>query len=91
MIRIPAGIRHFLLSKTVQTGTGAHPPFYSMGPGFLSGDKAAYLHLVPRLRISGTIIQPPVYVRVISCYLWVDTLRIVSDKNCIRHASWLRW
>jgi hypothetical protein len=34
--RIPAGARDFLLSKTVQTGSDAHPVFQSMGAGALS-------------------------------------------------------
>ena len=35
-VRIQAGTRDFLFSKTVQTGSGAHPAFYSMGTGVLS-------------------------------------------------------
>jgi len=33
--RILGGTRDFLLTKTVQTGSDAHPVFYSMGAGAL--------------------------------------------------------
>jgi hypothetical protein len=41
-VRIPAGTRDFSLLRNVQTGFGAHSPFYSMGtgPGFFPGRKA---------------------------------------------------
>ena len=50
----------FLFSKTVQIESGAHPASHSIGTGVLSqrcngggANLTPYLHLVPRLRMSG--------------------------------------
>jgi hypothetical protein len=40
-VRIKAKENHFLFSKTVETGSGAHPAYYSIGLAFFSGGKAA--------------------------------------------------
>jgi hypothetical protein len=57
-----AGPRDFLFYKTVQTGSGAHSVFYSVGTGVPSCGKdgrgaklSTHLHLVPRLRMSVAI------------------------------------
>jgi hypothetical protein len=62
----------FLFSKTVQTESGAHSTSHAIGTGFLSqsydggGVKlTTYLHLVPRLRMSGVLpIFLPYFFRV---------------------------
>jgi len=59
-----------LFSKTIQTGSSAHPASYSVGiqvlPSGLSGwdmMSTTHLHLVLRLRISGAIpLLPPIYL-----------------------------
>jgi len=65
-VRIPAQARDFLFSKTVQTGSGAHPASYSMGTRVLSRGSGSqgimltiHLHLVPRLRMGGAITLLP--------------------------------
>ena len=40
-VRIPAEARYFLFSKSVQTGSGAHPASFSEYGGSFSGSKAA--------------------------------------------------
>jgi hypothetical protein len=65
-VRVPAGGGNFSLHHRVQTCSGAHQAFYSMGNrSSFPGDKTAgvvklttYLHLVPRSRMGGAI--PPI-------------------------------
>jgi len=50
----------FFLTKSVQTGSGAHAAPYSVGPGDLSPRVKRSLHPEPRLRMSGrTPLLPP--------------------------------
>ena len=35
-VRIPTGVKDFIFSKNVQTGSGVHPTSSTMGTGFLS-------------------------------------------------------
>jgi len=61
--RIPGTDKRFFSSKTVQTGSGAHPASYSVGNGFTSwGMKlTTHPHLVLRSRMSGAAPLLPLY------------------------------
>ena len=56
-------------SEPVQTGPGAHPTSYTMGPGTLAGVKRPgrgsdhLFHLAPRLKKEKSYISPPLYLR----------------------------
>lgn len=61
-IWIPAGAKDFLSSRIVNLGCGTRPLSYSMRTGFVSRMKSGRMvklttrvHLVPRLRISGSV------------------------------------
>jgi hypothetical protein len=57
-----AGAKKSSRLRSVQTGSGAHPASYSMGPGGKAGggmNVSIYLHLVPRLRMRGAIYSLP--------------------------------
>ena len=62
-VPFPAVVRNISFLRNVQTGSGAHPSFYSMGPIFFynlkwTGPKSGtYLRIVPWLRLGGTV--PP--------------------------------
>jgi len=61
-------MKDFSLLENVKTGSVAHPPSYSMVPGFFPDSKTdvackltTHLHIVPRLRMSGTLPQLPLH------------------------------
>jgi hypothetical protein len=60
--------RYFSLFQNVQTVSGAHPAIcsiytgiLSLGQSFLNVKLTIYLHLAPRLKISGSISLLPLY------------------------------
>ena len=64
----PVGERDISLLQIIQTGSGAHLAFCSMGTGFLprgqsrrGGRLTTHIHLVPRLRMSGAVPLLPLY------------------------------
>jgi hypothetical protein len=64
-VRFPAWAGKFSLHHPVQNGSGTHPASYPMGTRGSSGrgvKLTTHLHLVPRSRVSGTILPLPQYV-----------------------------
>ena len=76
-VRIPVYAREFLLSKTVQTGSGAH---FSVGyrvslPGIKRPEfDIHYLNVVPMFRMGGAIPPLPKY----SVMAWTGTTLLYS-------------
>ena len=88
--RIPGTDKRFFFSKTRQTGSGAHPASCSMGIGVISrGMKlTTHLHLVPWLRMSGTVRLLPLYTfmarkgTLLPVPFIDDDLRLMKSRVC---------
>ena len=72
------GTRDFLFFKTVQTGSGAHPPSYSKGAGLPSWEKSGqgmkltiHLHLMLRLRMNDVINKMYTQRRITQLYIYL--------------------
>ena len=70
-VQIPELARHYIFSKAVQSGSGAHPAFISMGTGVLSLKKSGgamklttHFYLVPRIQMKGAIPLLPLYALI---------------------------
>jgi hypothetical protein len=89
-VRIPAGDREFVFSKTVQIGCMTHPVSYSIAIGVLSRGYngrdvmlTSHFHLVQRLRISGAIPLLPLYAFM----AWTRTTLPVPTAKCWENTS----